>query len=174
MLDGTRALELRWASPSDDPQALVGFFVGNVSPDYISQGEIQDGRASVAGVWSSNLHSILLRQFGAACRRLPEGNYDETRIALANDQAKQLTALGYVGIDRSSSIASATLYDLLVRTDARGSGAGSDVLEWIERQLHAEKIKFLFLETAMRNRRAQAFFEHAGFVAVSVNCMKEL
>jgi len=165
-------LRIRWATSGDDPGLLAKFFIENVSPEYISQGELQDGRASDIDSWSTELHSIMLRQFKAACGGGGDGTHLETRLAIANDHAMRLMAIGYVGIERSSSIPYAVLHDLVVQSTTRGMGVGSALLEWIEEQLRIQRIKSIFLESGMRNASARAFFESVGYGAVSVNYMK--
>ena len=165
---------LRWASSHDNPEELARFFVQNAPAEYISHGEIQDGRAEAKGVWSVNVESILTRQFSHGCRREGDGKFTETRLAIAQLEGSDVAAIAYVGVERVAPAPYAVLYDLLVKSDLRNLNVGSDLLSWIEKQLREEKVAMLFLESGINNERAHSFFLREGFSPVSINMMKAI
>jgi len=166
--------ELRWANSDDDPEKLARFFVQNAPSEYISHGEIQDGRADIKIAWSANLETILSRQFFHGCRREGYGKFTETRVAVARLEGIDVAAIAYVGLERVAPVPYAVLCDLLVRSDLRNLNIGFDFLSWLEKQLREEKVSVLFLESGINNERAHTFFKRHGFSPVSINMMKAI
>jgi ribosomal protein S18 acetylase RimI-like enzyme len=167
-------IELRWATKHDHPEELARFFLRNASEEYISHGEIQDGRAEATGVWSADAQSVLTRQFLNGCRNEGDGKFAETRVALAQLNGLDVAAIAYVGMERTAPVSYAILYDLLVRSDLRNLNIGSTLLSWLEKQLRKEEVRLLFLESGVNNERAHSFFKQQGFSTVSINMMKTL
>jgi len=174
MLKTDDAVSFRWADAADDPFDIAQFFIKNAPRDYISHGEIQDGRAKGVDTWSENLASILVRQFSLARDGQADESYSETRLALAFGGAGTLAGIGYIGINHDAPSPFAVIYDLLIQADMRCRGVGSGLLAWIEEKLRMRQIKFIFLESGVRNNRAHAFFGSSGFIPVSLNFMKTL
>jgi GNAT superfamily N-acetyltransferase len=165
---------IRWADNRDDPAEFAQFFVDNVQKEYISHGEILDGRAASVNAWSDDIHSILTNQFTRACNRESDESYSETRLAVAYNDAGQLVGLGYLGFDKSAGIPLVMLYDLIVRMTSRSKGVGSQLLQWLETQFRSEGIGRIFLESGVGNYRAHGFFESRDFSQVSGTYMKTL
>jgi len=165
-------LQLRWANNHDNAAEFARFFVENAPSEYISHSEIQDGRAEINLTWSDKLETILTHQFLGGCRREGNGKLAETRLAVARLEGIDVAAIAYVGLERGAPVPYAILYDLLVRSDLRNVNIGSDLLAWLEKQLHEEKVVVLFLESGINNERAHTFFDRRGFSPVSINMMK--
>ncbi|MEG0882525.1 MAG: GNAT family N-acetyltransferase [Janthinobacterium sp.] len=56
----------------------------------------------------------------------------------------------------------------------RGSGIGSQLVEWVASELRDHGIARLFLECGAHNLTAQQFFQGRGFKQVSVVMLREL
>lgn len=167
-------MDCRWANLSDCPEELADFFIANVVPEYISHGEIQDGRADGPGKWSETLRTTLINQFSLACAKKGDGVLPETRVAVATSSQASVAGIGYIGVQDDATNSYAVLYDLIIRSDSRGNGVGTHLLKWIEERLRIQNIKFLFLESGVNNYRAHDFFKASKFEAVSVSFMKSL
>lgn len=165
---------IRWALPADDPSLLVNFFLLNVSEEYISHGEIQDGRADDPKTWSKNINSILIAEFSEACSVGSATNATASKIALAVQSTGETAAFALLQIRRDAQSPYAILHDILVHRGLRGHGIGTQLLEWIQVQLHALGVQFIFLESGASNERAHEFFEKNGFSPISTNFMKSL
>lgn len=159
---------VRWCRERDAVPALVRFFVDNVDPDYISHGEIVDGRALGPGRWSPELADVLAREF-AACRFDGEPSRDGKQLVVAErDGATTALAL----FERAGT--HAWLHDLVVARAARGERTGAAVLAWIEAEAAAAGVGDLFLESGTANDGAHRFFAREGYETVSVVMRKSL
>jgi N-acetylglutamate synthase-like GNAT family acetyltransferase len=56
----------------------------------------------------------------------------------------------------------------------RSKGAGQVLLDWIQQELRRDGIRYLFLESGIRNTQAHSFFKKQGFSPVSLNMIKTL
>ncbi|MEG1326528.1 MAG: GNAT family N-acetyltransferase, partial [Janthinobacterium sp.] len=68
----------------------------------------------------------------------------------------------------------AALDDLVLLPSVRGSGIGSQLVEWVASELRDHGIARLFLECGAHNLTAQTFFQGRGFKQVSVVMLREL
>jgi len=173
-LNKTTDINFRWADVNDDIDKIVRFFIDNAPIEYISHGEIQDGRALPIGVWSNNLETILSKQFVSAIKREKDTKFPETRLFFAHSDNDTLVGFSYIGIDRKSQNPYAVIYDILVSKSLRNRGAGNSMISWISEEMRRENIKFLFLESGIQNTQAHQFFKRRGFHPVSINMMKAL
>ena len=150
---------IAWCTDPARIPSLVDFFVENTTTDYISHGELIDGRADAPDRWSPRLRGILAAEFAQPDKRLAVMERLGTTVAIA-----------LVEFDG----AEAYLHDLVVAAAERGRGAGGILLEWVERAARDAGCKRLFLESGIANDGAHRFFERAGFAAVSQVMLKTL
>ncbi len=148
-----------WCDDRERIPALVEFFVENVDTDYISHGELIDGRADAPGEWSPKLREVLTEEFTQSNKRLAVMERGDATVAIA--------LVEFAGDD-------AFLHDLVVAASERGRGTGRLVLEWVEGAARAAHCKRLFLESGTSNAGAHRFFERAGYAVVSQVMLKPL
>ena len=162
------SIRIGWCDEAAAVPALVRFFIDQVDTDYISHGEIVDGRALDAERWSPRLADVLGAEFGA-CRFDGDLAADGKFLALA-EQDDALLALAL--FERAG--AHAWLHDLVVSRDARGQGVGEQVLAWLEGQAGAAGVRDVLLESGVGNDGAHRFFSREGYTTVSVVMRKAL
>ncbi len=150
---------IAWCDDRERIPALVEFFVENVDTDYISHGELIDGRADAPESWSPRLRKVLAAEFAQDSKRLA--------VMEREGSIRAIALVEFVGED-------AFLHDLVVAVSERGQGAGREVLEWVEDAARAAHCKRLFLESGVANEGAHRFFERAGYSAVSQVMLKAL
>jgi len=152
-----------WVSTDNSLETIAEFFVSNVSTEYISHGEIIDGRALSESEWSPDLKRIMLREFSACV----EHYRDRTlRLAIMN-RNDELLALSIVGLVGDFPEVHAWIHDLVVKRDLRGSGIGAKLLSWVEEQLRSEGVPLVFIESGVSNTNAHSFFERFGYIPCS-------
>ena len=61
----------------------------------------------------------------------------------------------------------AILEDIAIEPVARGSGAGKALVDFIETEAKSRGMKWVFLESGLRNAGAHHFFERAGYEPIS-------
>ncbi len=163
--------EIGWCDDPAEIPALVAFFIANVDPDYISHGELADGRAAAPGHWSPRLADILAAEF-AACEFTHEAPGVGKRLVCARDGG------GIIGIalvevsDPGERVA--VIHDLVVGRATRGRGVGQRILGWIEAAAMAADCTRVQIESGITNDGAHRFFERQGFETISVVMSKTL
>lgn len=158
-------LSVGWETDRRIANELANFFMVNVTPAYISYGEIQCGRAIDARRWSPRFREVLIEEFiDSISRRLKirEGR----RIAVARQQGR-VVGIAVIGIHLKAINPYVVIEDLVVDRTERGNGYGKQMLTWIEEQASNMKAVDLFLESGITNEDAHVFFEHHGFKVVS-------
>lgn len=161
-------VDIGWCVRRGAVSALVEFFIANVDPDYISHGEIVDGRALDIDRWSPDLADVLASEF-AACRFDGDLTEDGKQLAVA-ERSGETVALAL--FERAGM--HAWLHDLVVARDTRGTRTGAAMLAWLERQATDAGIADLFLESGVVNAGAHRFFDREGYETVSVVMRKAL
>ena len=162
------SIRIRWCDDAAAVASLVRFFVEQVDTDYISHGEIVDGRALDAERWSPRLAEVLAAEFGA-CRFDGDLTADGKFLALAERDG---VLLAIALFERVGS--HAWLHDLVVARDARGKGVGEAVLAWLEAQAASAGVRDMLLESGAGNDGAHRFFSREGYTTVSVVMRKAL
>jgi ribosomal protein S18 acetylase RimI-like enzyme len=138
------------------------FFARVISLDtaYISHGEIQTGLSLDGQTWIADLEA----------RFLGEATADQGGRSLAVARDAQGTVAAAAAISWSFETPDApfaTLQDLAVEPSLRSRGIGTEMVQFVEREVRARKAAWLFLESGKKNHRAHAFFERAGFDEIS-------
>jgi len=150
---------------------LVAFFIANVSEDYISHGEIQDGRAIDTTHWSPTLDEVMRREFSRARPRA--GKLGRYRLVVIT-MARRLVGLACIEVCRGPRRSYAVLHDGVVDSALRSTGIGMKAVEWILKHLKREGVEMTFLESAIGNERAHHFLRKQGFATISITMMKKL
>jgi len=158
-----------WLSLGDvETKILVDFMVKQVNSDYISHGEVLDGRAVDFSTWSPNLSDVLANEFDSSYK---EGVDKYTRISIYKEDNAML-GLALVEFDRN--INTAILQDLIIDKDNRNKNAGRDFLGWIESELVKMNFDTMLLESGINNVSAHKFFERNDYHKCSVVMVKKL
>lgn len=167
-------MKIYWICAEEQVDDIVTFFMENVHDQYISHGELQDGRAERLGVWScrAKLRKLLRNQFSRA-RRSEAGRSRYERLLVARDRGS-VRGLAYVEFDLRVRNGYATLYDLIINDDSRRTGLGSRLLIEVEKACKKSGASRLFLESGIDNDDAHRFFKRRGFITSSVTMLKEL
>ena len=168
----TLMLIISWLAEPAQAPVLAEFFAKNVSPSYISHGEIQLGRAVDAQTWSPHLTELLAKEIhdGSATKPAVDG---QVRSLVAHFDG-QLVGLALVSFHEGTPGSFALVEDLVVDAAHRGLGLGAAIMSRIEQEALSRGCSRLFLESGFRNDGAHAFFKKLGFDACSVVMVKTL
>ena len=167
------ALTMAWCHDPAQSPAILALFMGQLSPHYISHGELQSPRAIAPGQWSPDLARSLACDIEACLAAPPQAA--SYRIATAH-QGDMLVGVAFVSLDEAQRAPTpfATLDDLVISPAVRGQGLGEALFGWVCAQLQAQGVQRLFLESGIDNQRAHRLFERLGCQPVSVTMIKEL
>lgn len=157
-----------WCHTHQYDSAVRSLFINALTTDYISHSEIQYGRAVNANEWQSDLDTQFQSDIDLAIAE-DEPEY-AMAIVLENNILLGAAFVRYT----QAAIHFATLDDLMMAPQARGSGLGGQFLSWIEKEIKQQGINHIFLESGIRNQGAHHFFEKHGFTPVSVTMLKTL
>jgi len=164
-------LLIAWCEHPAAARMLAEFFVESVTPDYISHGELQLGRAETSERWSPALTDIVTEEIhGAVATPAPERTL---WVAVARE-GDTVVALALVSFHSSRGGLYGVIEDIVVRPTRRRHGIGHALLDWIEAEVRARGATRLFLESGLHNAPAHAFFQHAGYATCSVTMTKTL
>lgn len=171
MSEISQELQISWCENKDEVLQAVTLFIENTSPDYISHGEVQSGRATGFSQWSPDLAAVLQREFCTSFE--PTGNEGSFKLAIAY-MNKRPAGILFVQLMQSAPKPYIIIQDLVIAMEFRNKGLGKKLLNWLEYNLKAMGIKLLFLESGINNHGAHAFFEANGFSVSSKIMVKEL
>lgn len=171
MSEISQELQIRWCENKDEVLQAVTLFIENTSPDYISHGEVQSGRASNFSQWSPDLATVLHREFSMSFE--PTGDEGSFKLAIAYLSQRPAGIL-FVQFMQSAPKPYIIIQDLVIAREFRNKGLGKKLLNWLEYSLKEMGIKLLFLESGINNHGAHAFFETNGFSVSSKIMVKEL
>lgn len=165
--------EINWCHDPAQEGAIVALFLRQLSPHYISHGELQAQRAVALGEWRSDFPEVLRAQVRHTLAQPAEST--TTLIATAHADGL-LAGIAFVSIDDAGLAARtfATLDDLSVDAPFQGSGLGRRLFDWACAELRLRGIQRLFLESGIGNEDAHRFFKARGCTPVSVTMLKEL
>jgi len=166
-------INYKWCTLSDNSglDTLVDLFVVNTGVQYISHGEVIDGRANNLNEWKPEIKEIMKEEFAEAIRNSFDATHTFTKLAVA-EQNEIIVALALVEFYPETKVA--VLSDIVVGAQLRGQNIGEAMLNWIEAEAKSWGAKFFFLESGINNHRAHNFFERAGFHASSIVMIKEI
>lgn len=167
------SLDIAWCHDPAQAQAIVDLFLRQLSPRYISHGELQGQRAVTPGEWRGDLPEVLLAQVRNALAQPARG---ATLLIATAHNAGSLAGIAFVSIDEAKVAARpfATLDDLVVDAPFQRHGTGRALFDWVCAELRLRGIARLFLESGIDNQDAHRFFEARGCTPVSVTMLKEL
>jgi GNAT superfamily N-acetyltransferase len=132
---------------------LAKFFVENVDETYISEADVEEGRALEVGRWVGNLDEVV------------RGELLSTRkqVWLAHEAG---TTLGFAIVDNTQEWA--VLEDIVLVKGGRSTGLGSAVLKRLMACLRHQGHAGMRCECGPANTRAHEFFQRHGFAPVAV------
>ena len=163
----------KWCTLSDIPMldTLVELFVSNVSKQYISHGEVIDGRANNMNEWKSDIKEIMREEFADAINNSFDAPHTFSKLCVTL-QEDNIVALALVEFYPKTKIA--ILSDIIVDEPFRGEKIGESMLNWIETEVKLWGAKSIFLESGLQNKSAHHFFENMGFKTTSVVMAKDI
>ena len=166
-------INYKWCILSDSSllDTLAELFVKNAGMQYISHGEVIDGRANNLNEWKADIEAIMKEEFVEAMRGDPDSLKVFSRLAVTQ-QNGQAIALALVEFHPKTKVV--VLCDIVVDARLRGEKIGESMLDWIEAESKQWGAKFIFLESGYANQAAHHFFERMGFHTTSVMMMKEI
>ena len=82
--------------------------------------------------------------------------------------------MGIVAFHKNSRIPYAVIEDIVIHKNKRREGLGKLVIDLLNRELKAQKIKLIFIECGKNNTRARKFFQKMKYKETSVIMMKEI
>lgn len=165
-------MKIQWCVENYESSELAQFFVDNVDQDYISHGEVLDGRSIDFEHWSQNLKQKMESTIMDALSADLSGTV-YSRIASAREGAK-IVAIALVEFRKDSGSPCLVFHDLLVSRQSRGRGIGSEMLRWVESEAREAGIQIVILESGIRNKRAHELFERHGYSVKSIVMGKSL
>lgn len=164
-------LQISWCENKDEVLQAITLFIENTSPDYISHGEVQSGRAAGFSQWSPDLAAVLHREFSMCFEQAgDEGSY---KLAIGYIDNKPAGIL-FIQLVQSAPQPYVILQDMVITRELRNKHLGMKMLTWLESNLKETGIKFVFLESGINNHGAHAFFEANGFSVSSKIMVKEI
>lgn len=174
-MNDSKIPRFRWCRSEQDARSLARLFYANLTPGYISHGELQGPRARTAHEWADDISDVLMTELLQRVETPldpPPGG--ETQLAAALDVGGSDQGVFLVTFSRKAPVPFCILEDIVIDGSLRSSGLGSAYIDWITGECRARGIGRLFLESGKDNARAHAFFERQGFEAVSIVMMKQL
>ena len=149
------------ANPLVSANALGEFFTANVTPAYISHGEVFCGRAQSLTEWVPNLVEVVAQEVTDALTV----DMDTKQVWVALD-GESLVGLAIVSI-QSERVA--TFDDMVVVQGGRSKGYGEQFYRALLVGLKAElpALEVGMCESGLHNEGAHRFIERLGFEAVS-------
>jgi GNAT superfamily N-acetyltransferase len=161
---------------SSNVRELTEFFVGNLTPSYISHSELQSFRAIRPGVWADDIESVVHAEIRGRLRApltaFPTAT-DWKGVIEARDGVR-LISLALVTLSRRAVVPFAIIEDIVVDHERRDDGIGQAVVNWIVAELRKAAIRRVFLESGEINTAAHHFFEHLNFRQISIVMMRDL
>jgi ribosomal protein S18 acetylase RimI-like enzyme len=164
---GMSDLDLSWAESVEERREAARFLAASIKDDpaYISHGEVQQALSRDAKSWAPDLEARLVREL--------EGAVAGRGVALAR-RGGELVGIASASWETKAPTPHAVLADLAVRPDIRDQGVGLALVKFVEAEAAKRGLKWMFLESGLKNRRAHAFFEREGFNVLSKVFVKRL
>jgi ribosomal protein S18 acetylase RimI-like enzyme len=164
------------SNKSSNVSELTEFFVGNLTPSYISHSELQGFRAVRPGVWADDVESVVRTEIRKRLRgpltAFPAATDWKGVIEARN--GGRLIGLALVTLSRRAVAPFAIIEDIVVDHERRDNGIGQAVMDWIVAELRKAAIRRVFLESGETNTAAHHFFERLGFRQISIVMMRDL
>jgi GNAT superfamily N-acetyltransferase len=140
---------------------LGKFFAANVTPAYISHGEVFCGRAKTLTEWVPNLVEVVAQEVKDALTV----DRDTKQVWVAFDE-ERLVGLAIVSV-QSEEVA--TLDDIVVVQGDRSKGYGDEFFRAILTLMRQDmpRLRALMCESGLHNEGAHRFIERVGFAPIS-------
>jgi GNAT superfamily N-acetyltransferase len=170
------SLDIHWCTDPSRAQELAQFFVGNITPDYISHSELQGDRALDINTWRPGLADIVAQEIEGRIVDYGGGikTADSSLPVLEARSDGQLVGIALVSFFRDAPVPYAVLEDIAVEEVSRERGIGNAIIDWVVREAESLGCARLFLESGVSNHRAHELFERQGFSTCSIVMMKRL
>lgn len=164
------SLSINWLLDESRLEDLVTLFIDNSTENYISHGEIQEGRATSPRTWTKDLKSHLLNEFEEIFKNKP---YEIGNFIGAFDNEK---LIGFILVEYAPSPNGtyAILSDIIVDKKYRNQGIGEELVKWLKKCLFEEGIKYLYAESNLNNESAHLFLNKLGFKTISKVFLNDL
>ena len=147
---------------------LVDLFIENVNIEYISYGEVLCGRAISHKEWNTNLKEILETEIKNILSQKTN-----SKIACSFHQSK-IIAFAIVNIEKNSTIPYAFLEDIVVDNNCRKYGIGTELINFIEKELQQQGIHHVYLESGINNTPAHNFFHERKYSTIATVMYKNI
>ena len=169
----TQKIICKWCTLNDISMldTLVELFVRNVNKQYISHGEVIDGRANNMNEWKLEIKEIMREEFAEAMNSSFDISHTFSKLCILT-QEENIVALALVVFYPQTKIA--ILSDIVVDEPFRGQKIGEAMFHWIETEAKLWGAKSIFLESGLQNKSAHHFFENMGFMTTSVVMIKDI
>jgi GNAT superfamily N-acetyltransferase len=132
---------------------LAKFFVENVDETYISDADVEYGRALDGGRWVGNLDEVVRDELLSTRKQ----------VWLAHEAG---TTLGFAVVDNTQEWA--VLEDIVLVRSGRSTGLGGAVLKRLMACVRHQGHAGMRCECGPANTRAHEFFQQHGFTPVAV------
>ena len=165
--------EIRFAwlgRSSEYTDQLAGFFEENVDENYISHGEIIDGRAENFNEWKKNIKEVMDAEFREILAvSSGNGNYSRICVCTLNQKMAGMSLVAF-----KDEVKVAIIEDIIISKEFRKRKLGSSFLGWIENEIRLKGVSFIMLESGINNKKAHDFFHGNGYQQASVVMVKKL
>ena len=167
--------EIIWCKDGSVSEEVASFFVNNTEPEhYIAHTDIQWGRACEYHQWNNNIHDKVKSLVLTSCCNNRNNDKDPIIWTALCYLDSHLAGMSFVTLHETSDVPYATIEDLIVSEVHRNKGIGSALINWIMNECRGMGFRLIFLESAMKNTRAQEFFSRMGFCSVSLVMSRQL
>lgn len=141
--------------------ALGEFFAANVTPAYISHGEVFCGRAKTLTEWVPNLVEVVAQEVKDALTV----DRDTKHVWVAFD-GERLVGLAIVSVQSEEVV---TFDDIVVAQGDRSKGYGDEFFRAILTLMRQDmpRLRVGMCESGLHNEGAHRFIERVGFASIS-------
>ena len=150
-------IKINWFGNVNRVDELVNIFLNNTGIEYITHIEIEEGRALSINEWSPNLKDILRDELITEMAK--------SKVIVAEDDG---IIKGYALLKLENKIL--TIEDIVVNQ----KGIGTEIMEWIEKEMVKNGIKRLMADLGVKNKRAQEFMKKLGYEAQTIVYVKNI
>ncbi len=149
-----------------DVEELTTMFIENlnVSPGYVSHGEIQMGVANGALTVNPQGEQIWVDYIK---NKIKSENKELPSVVYVNRSDNKIIAFCVLELSSDDHEPFGVICDMLVKSDLRGNGLGTEMFDLAKRWFKEQNVKSIFLESGVGNHNAHNYFEKIGFKKVS-------
>lgn len=150
-------MKIQWLHDTNRADELVDFFLSNTTNDYITDIEIEEGRAVSLTQWSDNLKDILKKEL---IKEIPLGNV----LVVTLDE--QIKGYALVKIDGKRVV----IEDIIVSV----KGLGSDMMKIIHWWADMKGIERLVCHVGLNNEAAKGLMIKRGYEPQTITYVKNI